>query len=144
MFLGTFEHNLDDKGRFTLPAPFRETLKEATGSQTVFLTRGLDECLFGFDSKQFHRIVESFEAGAFAKKVTRKFEREFYGNCVQAECDSMGRLRIPEPLKKLGHLDKRIRVVGTVSRFEIWDAERWAARQAEDAADYEQMAEELF
>jgi len=144
MFLGTFEPKLDDKGRFTLPAPFRETLKSKTGSHEVFLTRGLDTCIFGFDRDQFQRIVDGFQAGSFAKKATRKFERNFFGHATLTECDGMGRLRLPEPLKRLAGITRELVVVGVSNRFEIWDRARWEARDDEDAEDYEEMAEEIF
>ena len=41
MFLGQYEHSLDEKGRLTIPSRFRE---ELTGRLVV--TRGLDHCLF--------------------------------------------------------------------------------------------------
>ncbi len=144
MFLGRFKKNLDDKGRFTLPAPFRDTLLKRTGGLTVFMTRGLDDCLFGFDPQQFQRIVDSFDAGAFAKEAFRKFEREFYGNCVEAECDQMGRLRIPKELQEVGGLKKKLVLVGASNRFEIWDADLWEERHASDRKKYEKMAEGLF
>ena len=144
MFLGTFEHNLDDKGRFTLPASFRETLKEKTGSTQVILTEGLDNCIFGFDSEQFQQIVDSFGASSFAKKKTRQFQRRFFGKAKSAECDGMGRLRIPDPLKGLAQVKKKLVVVGMVTRFEIWDKATWDAREAADAGAYEEIAEDLF
>lgn len=144
MFLGTFEHNLDDKGRFTLPASFRETLKDKTGSLEVILTEGLDNCIFGFDSDQFQQIVQSFSAASFARKKTRQFQRRFFGKAKAAECDGMGRLRIPDALKGVANITKKLVVVGMVDRFEIWDKELWDAREVEDAEVYEEIAEDLF
>ena len=144
MFLGTFEPKLDEKGRFTLPATFRETLKERTGTHEVYLTRGLDHCIFAFDSEQFERIVASFEAASFAREATRKFQRTFFASAARVACDGMGRLRVPEKLQKYAGLTKNLVVAGTSSRFEIWDLEAWEARDAEDAQEYESVAEQLF
>ena len=41
MFMGEFQHSVDDKGRMIIPAKFRDEL----GSSFV-MTRGLDQCLF--------------------------------------------------------------------------------------------------
>ncbi|MEH7495918.1 division/cell wall cluster transcriptional repressor MraZ, partial [Cytobacillus firmus] len=43
MFMGEFHHNVDNKGRLIVPSKFRDNLGE-----TFVLTRGLDQCLFGY------------------------------------------------------------------------------------------------
>ena len=40
MFLGQFQHNLDDKGRLMIPARYRDLL--AAGA---YITQGFDKCL---------------------------------------------------------------------------------------------------
>ena len=40
MFLGQFQHNLDDKGRLMIPARFRELL-----DGRAYITQGFDRCL---------------------------------------------------------------------------------------------------
>ncbi len=148
MFLGTFEPNLDDKGRFTLPAPFRETLKEKTGSHDVVLTRGLDDCIFGFDRDQFQQIVDGFHAASFAKKRNRLFERNFFGKAIKGACDGMGRIRIPDALREKAGIPKKgkLVVIGASTRFEIWDKAAWERREAQDEEEgtYEEIAEDLF
>ena len=41
MFIGEYQHNIDQKGRVFMPAKFREEL----GDKFV-VTKGLDKCLF--------------------------------------------------------------------------------------------------
>ena len=41
MFIGEYEHNLDEKKRVSLPKAFRAAL-----GKKVVMTRGLDNCLF--------------------------------------------------------------------------------------------------
>ena len=45
MFLGEFEHLIDEKNRLTLPAKFREALADG-----VVVTRGMDGCLSAYPS----------------------------------------------------------------------------------------------
>ena len=47
MFYGQFEHTIDRKGRLIIPAKFRQALR-ANAVETLFVTRGLDGCLFVF------------------------------------------------------------------------------------------------
>ena len=50
MLIGEFKHNLDPKGRITIPSKFREDL-------SVFvMTKGLDDCLFLYPKEQWEKI----------------------------------------------------------------------------------------
>jgi MraZ protein len=55
MFLGTYEHSLDVKGRVILPAKFRERLESG-----AFLAKSLDGCLALYDAEEFHRAESRF------------------------------------------------------------------------------------
>ena len=52
MFLGEYEHNLDDKGRLAIPSRFREELGEG-----VVVTRGFDRCLMGFPRPIWEKLA---------------------------------------------------------------------------------------
>ena len=53
MFLGEYEHNLDDKGRLAIPSRFREELGEG-----VVVTRGFDRCLMGFPRPTWEKLAQ--------------------------------------------------------------------------------------
>jgi division/cell wall cluster transcriptional repressor MraZ len=57
MFMGEFTHAIDDKGRLTIPARFREEL--AYGS---VITRGYDKYLLLYTADVFKRIITRAEA----------------------------------------------------------------------------------
>ena len=65
MFLGEHQHNLDAKGRVTLPARFRELL----GSDAV-LSRGKDGCL------SLHRRAEWEVIAAGQRELMKRGETE--------------------------------------------------------------------
>jgi len=52
MFIGEYNHNLDDKGRLAIPAKFRAILKKG-----AVVTKGLDNCLFLYSKEQFAKIA---------------------------------------------------------------------------------------
>jgi MraZ protein len=143
-FLGTFEHSVDSKNRVILPSTFRETLMKNTGRLEVYLAPGLDTCIFAFDIRQFEAVTRSFETRGFTKPRTRDFERLFFGNTVHCQCDSMGRVRIPDYLMKRARINKDVVIAGTSGRFEIWDRELWYSRQEKLWNEFENIAEELF
>ena len=52
MFIGEYQHNLDEKGRLAVPAKFRQLLKDG-----AVVTRGLDNCLFLYPKKSWEEIA---------------------------------------------------------------------------------------
>ena len=46
MFMGQYQHSLDEKNRLIIPAKFRNEL----GSNFI-ITRGLENCLYVYDQK---------------------------------------------------------------------------------------------
>jgi MraZ protein len=121
MFLGEYSYTLDDKGRLTLPAKFRDEL-----SNGVVVTRGLDGCLFVFtyeDWKRFTTILG--EQLPFTQKSAREFSRFFFSGAVDAVPDRQGRVLIPPFLREYGSLENEVIVIGANSRLELWSPERW-------------------
>jgi MraZ protein len=89
MFLGEYEHTIDDKNRLTLPARFREAL--AGG---VVLTRGLDDCLDVYARKDWNALVEARLATLDPFRRRRgDLKRFFFSAASDAELDKQGRPR---------------------------------------------------
>ena len=83
MFLGQFQHNLDDKGRLMIPARFRELLEGG-----AYITQGFDKCLMVLTEEYFKQVYERIEAmnaidwtivnparGEWTKQWTRRVEQ---------------------------------------------------------------------
>ena len=62
MFLSEYSHNLDDKGRLTLPARWREQLGER-----VVVTRGVEPCLLVFPEAGFETFLKEITAVGMAR-----------------------------------------------------------------------------
>jgi len=60
MFIGEYQHLIDDKGRIAVPSKFRSLLKGG-----VIMTKGLDRCLFVFDKKSWQPIAEKIKAAEY-------------------------------------------------------------------------------
>ena len=57
MLMGEYQHNMDLKGRVTVPSKFREDLGDK-----FYVSKGLDGCLFVLSSEQWERLVEKVSA----------------------------------------------------------------------------------
>src|SRR3989338_3741076 len=120
MLIGEHAHNLDAKRRLDIPSKFRKELGEG-----AILTRGLDNCLFIFPSKYWMPFAEMLAGLSMAKQDTRSFARLFLSAATEVEFDSLGRILVPERLKKYAGLKKSVVVAGLFNRLEIWDEDKW-------------------
>lgn len=138
MLLGEFTHTLDEKKRLTLPSKF----KSALGKKLV-VTRGLDNCLFVFESKEWDTIAKQLRELSFTQSDTRGFSRFMFSGATEVDVDSAGRILLPEHLKKFAALKSKVVLAGVSNRVEIWDEKRWAAYKERIEKQGDAMAEKL-
>ncbi len=120
MLIGEFKHNLDSKNRLTVPAKLRVELGE-----TPVLTRGLDGCLFIYPARDWQLFMEKMANLPLGQKKARDFKRFMLSGASETEIDEMGRILIPEPLKKYAALEKSAVIIGVSDRIEIWSEGIW-------------------
>jgi MraZ protein len=139
MFLGEYTHTLDDKGRLTLPAKFRDQL-----AQGVTVTRGLDGCLFVFTYEDWKQFTETLrERLPFTQKSARDFSRFFFSGAVDIIPDRQGRILIPPFLRQYASLEAEVMIIGANSRLELWDTERWRQTLLDVESNAEMIAEQF-
>ena len=120
MFLGQFEHALDQKGRIILPVKFREQLESG-----AYLAASLDGCLALYETEEFKRVMSDvLEAGKRGQRE-RQTARMFAANATEASIDRQGRMLIPGHLRTFASLERDVVITGNVNKVEIWDAGRW-------------------
>ena len=138
MFIGEYNHTMDDKGRVTMPMKFREGLGE-----TFYITKGFDECLFVFDANEWENFRHKLEKNAMQKKVYRRLQRTFIASANESSLDKQGRVLITPPLREYSGLEKDIVVIGVSNRIEIWAKDQWEAYNNDDDFDLTELAEDL-
>lgn len=138
MFIGEYQHTIDEKGRLFMPARFREGLGEA-----FVLTKGLDNCLWAYAQPEWAALEARLKALPLTQANARAFARFFFSGATVCTVDRQGRIGVPQHLRAYARLVKDVAVIGVSNRVEIWAAEAWAeyARRAEES--YAQLAEEL-
>jgi MraZ protein len=134
MLYGEFEHNLDDKGRVTLPAGFRAAL-----APSVFVTRGPDGCLLVFDLPGWSDVARKLKRGS----ISRQLARFLYAGS-EVPLDSHGRVLIPAPLREYAELrtGEPVIVLGVDTRLELWNKQRWHSH-AQSVVESGQFLNEL-
>jgi MraZ protein len=126
VFLGEYQHSIDEKGRLVLPAKFRHRL--AGG---LVVTKGQERCLYVFPLDRWEEEVAEVK-GLPRTKRNRNFARSFFGSAVDQELDRQGRIQMPLQLRTYAGLDKDVMIVGVADRVEIWDTASWE-RLSEEA-----------
>ena len=129
MFVGTFEHSLDDKGRIVLPATFRAQLAERG------ILSQLDRCLGVWTEAAFKDVADRLRDQIRAGEAPQEALRAFAANAHEVRPDSQGRIGIPQRLRDFAGLERDAVVIGAIDRVEIWSASRWAelADRADDS-----------
>lgn len=143
MFYGEFAHIIDQKGRIILPAKFREILKKK-GIKKLYLTRGLDRCLFLFTEDEWHAQEEKFKNLSFTHQEARRFNRLYFSGAQEVIPDSQGRILIPQYLKDFAELEKDIVIIGVSNRIEIWSKQLWKEFYENSRPYFEETAEKLW
>ena len=138
MFIGEYQHNLDDKGRVAIPAIFRPALK---GGGVV--TRGLDRCLFVFGKKEWGMLAGRIKTLPISQANSRAFSRLMLSGAMEVDLDVQGRINLPDYLQDYAGLKKQVIVAGLYNRLEIWDEENWKKYKDKTEASSEEIAEKL-
>lgn len=137
--MGEYHHTIDLKGRMIVPSKFRDGLGEA-----FVLTRGLDQCLFGYPMSEWNVIEEKLKALPLTKKDARAFTRFFFSGATECELDKQGRVNIATPLLQYAKLEKECVVIGVSNRIELWSKSNWESYVAEQEDSFEEIAENMI
>ncbi|MCS7184175.1 MAG: division/cell wall cluster transcriptional repressor MraZ [Patescibacteria group bacterium] len=138
MLLGEYNHTLDNKGRISIPSKFRSKFLEG-----IIITRGLDNCLFGFTKEEWERVVKKIVNLPLSQSNARAFSRLMLAGAFETEIDNQGRILIPESLRKYANLNKKAVIVGVYTRIEIWDENNWENYKKQSEENSEEIAERL-
>jgi len=120
MLIGEYTYTLDTKRRLAIPVKFRKLL----GKKAV-ITKGLDNCLFLFSMKEWEKLSEKFSQLSLGKADARGFGRFMLAGATDVTIDSLGRILIPEYLKKHAKMNKKVVITGLFNKIEIWDEKEW-------------------
>lgn len=138
MLIGEYTHTIDEKKRVSLPVKFRKEI-----GNKVVVTRGLDNCLFLFSTKQWEKVSEKLAELGIGNADSRGFNRFMLAGAVEVDVDSVGRILIPDFLKDFASFEESIVITGVHDRVEIWNQKNWMEykKRIEKQADI--LAEKL-
>ncbi len=138
MFIGEYNHSVDEKNRLAVPAKFRAILTKG-----AVVTKGLDNCLFLYTKQSWKELADKLSKLPISQSNTRAFSRLMLAGAMDVSLDKQGRIILPDYLKQYASLKKKVVITGLMNRLEIWDEAVWKKYKSETEKDSGDIAEAL-
>jgi MraZ protein len=138
MFIGQFNHHLEEKGRLSIPKKFRGSLTEG-----AVVSQGLDGCLFLYPKKTWEELITKLQELPLTRSDARNFTRSLSYGASEVEIDGLGRILLPDYLRSFAGITADCVVAGAVNRIEIWDKDRFEKYTAHINSQADEIAEKL-
>jgi MraZ protein len=124
MFLGTFEHTLDEKGRLAMPARFRALLSDG-----LVITSSLEQCLLVYPKAGFEALFEKLSALPVVDAQAGILRRMLFSNANDITPDKQFRVVVPQPLREYAGISEHAIIVGVGKWAEVWSPAAWRVQQ---------------
>jgi MraZ protein len=132
LFLGSYEHALDGKGRVSLPARFREVLS-TQGDSRLVLTTNVDpgtQCLVAYPIQEWQAFQERISGLPQFDEAVIRLKRLHVAGATECSPDRQGRILIPPMLREYAGLGSHVLFAGLGSNIELWDRGSWESERA--------------
>ena len=139
-FLGSYLHQLDEKGRLALPASFRR----AAGAGGFVLIHATQPALFLYPAKAWAVVEERLGELMRRQPGSRGMVLGLTANAVEVIPDKQGRVLIPERLQRAAHLDNEALIVGVLEKIEIWNPELFEKTTREAEPGFEDFVRQIL
>jgi len=120
VFLGTYRHSVDAKGRVAIPARFREQLPTGT-----IISKGAEGCLQVFPPEEWAREQGLQRLGSLTPAQERRLARMLFGAARECEFDAQGRIVLSGDQRQYAAITNVAWIVGVNNLIEIWNDEAW-------------------
>lgn len=129
LFLSTFEHRIDKKGRLSVPAPFRSVLERRR--DPLYLFKSLTEpCLEGCGPERIGQIVDAIDSmDSLSAEVATL--QTMLSSAQEMKLDSEGRIMLNADFMAFAELDNAALYAGIGRSFQIWLPSRYRSREAD-------------
>ncbi|OQB44422.1 MAG: cell division protein MraZ [Parcubacteria group bacterium ADurb.Bin159] len=138
MFIGEYHYLIDDKNRLSIPVKFRSYFNKG-----AVITRGIDNCLTLYPLVEWKKVAEKLVNLPTNQAKPRAFARLMLAGAMDVKLDSLGRIVLPDYLKKYAGLKKEIVISGLYNKLEIWDEVKWEEVKAKAESSSIDIAETL-
>ena len=133
MFRGVYDHQIDAKGRTSLPAKLRDTLV-AHYDERLIVTQSLDACLHAYPVREWEALEQALAKRNPMEPGVKQLMRLYVAPAQEVPVDKLGRVLIPPSLRAHAALEKEVVWAGMVKVIELWSKDGWQKAQEEARA----------
>ena len=143
VFFGETAINLDAKGRLAVPIRYRDSIQEQCGGKLVLTYSAFDSgALYLYPEKEWERVRDDVMGLSTFNPGHRSLQRKLVGSASAVEPDGNGRIQLPQTLRQVAGLEKRVVLLGIGNRFEIWNETILNQKRAEEERSLDEGASE--
>ena len=143
MYFGETAINLDAKGRLAIPMRYREAIQEQCSGRLVLTYSAFDSgALYLYPEQEWERVRDEVMGLSTFNPGHRSLQRKLVGSASAVEPDGNGRIQLPQTLRQVAGLEKRVVLLGMGSRFEIWNETVLNQKRIEEERSLDQAASE--
>jgi MraZ protein len=139
-FVGQYEHQMDEKGRVSLPFSFR---REAESDRFVLLQWEPDYLTLFTASKWVEVQARLLQFRGGDPQAWNQV-RLIVANAVEVSPDKQGRILVPAALQTAAGLSGTVLLSGNIDRVELWDPAKYREQVQAKAPDLQNLAHRLF
>lgn len=143
VYFGEYTTRLDDKGRITIPSPYRKIM-DVMKHSVWYMTRGFDKSIFLFHHDEWNKIRAQVGKFSAMNAKALDFRRLLFGSVAEVKHDPQGRMAVPPHLREHAGLNGEAVLIGVDDHIELWDKNAWRAFQNSNEAEFKEMASVLF
>ena len=143
MFFGETAINLDAKGRLAIPMRYRELIQDLSGGRMVLTYSAFDSgALYLYPEQEWERVRDDVTGLSTFNPGHRSLQRKLVGSASAVEPDGNGRIQLPQTLRQVAGLEKRVVLMGMGNRFEIWNETILNQKRVEEERSLDEAASE--
>jgi MraZ protein len=139
-YLGSYQHQIDEKGRLSLPAPFRRD----GADEPMVLVRVFPEALSLFPQSTWSGVADGLREVQRRNPAMRTAVLAITARAVEVTPDRQGRILVPRTLQEAVGIEGQVLIIGAIDRIELWNPDRFGATTAEVAPDADSFIQQVF
>ena len=138
--LGSYLHQIDEKGRVSLPAAFRRE----GGDRPMVLVQVHADALTLYPAEAWVEVEARLREVMRLQPGSRSWVLGVTANATEVVPDKQGRILVPQRLMAAAGLDGAALLVGVIDRIELWSPDRFESQVGGAAGDFERFTHQVF
>ena len=139
-FVGSYLHQLDEKGRIALPAAFRRL----SGEDDLVLVHKDEPALFLYPNATWAQKATELNALMHRQPQARGSILRVLANALVVPLDKQGRILVPERLQRAAKLEGQALIVGVLDKVELWNPHLFEERTSHFDDRHEEFIRQIL